>query len=749
MSKHSYVNRHRNIKSSENSNFKSGRKVLRSINRKSKHAFQTPSETPATTLDDTSRNQPSDTNALSDPPDSETALNEDKAYNALLTLLKGDERSIKKRKVKPSKMNEDVYNTSLGTNEEMDTQEEFLISTDGGQTDTKSGDAVSSSNEEEDDEIAGVNLSEDGDHISDNEDIGVHYDLSSDGEDETGFEDPFEFHFNDVDEAYLNEMQKELEKEIKWETEKIEFSSSLGYLATRSYLPNSRSHTSLQDPFSHLKSKVKSTYIDNFGTQLTRQDKAIFQHMLRYEDVLFPYKDYNNDSYRKLYITHALNHVYKTRDRILKNNNKLHNYHTALNEGKTDLKEPEFKDQGFTRPKVLILLPSRNSCYEVVNLLIKLSGTDQQENKRKFNDQFYSSVEPPDTKPDDFKKLFKGNNNDFFCIGLKMTRKSLKLYSSFYSSDIIIASPIGLSLILESPDKRKRQYDFISSIEVLIIDQAHHTEMQNWSHVNTVLKYINKIPKDFHDADFSRIRMWSINDQAKMLRQNLVFTEYSTPTINSVIGTKSSNIEGKVRFKPNITSKTCIMNSIGLKVTQTFQRFDCANPANDPDARFKFFTNTILPGIMRTTSYEDGFLIFIPSYFDYLRVKDYMKNNSKVLFGSIDEYSTQSKLTRTRQNFASGRTKILLYTERLHHFRRFEIAGVKNVLMYGVPSNPIFYKELVRFIGVSIFKEVADLNLSFVKTLYSKWDAMSLERIVGKERASVLCNAVNSTYEFK
>ena len=38
----------------------------------------------------------------------------------------------------------------------------------------------------------------------------------------------------------------------------------------------------------------------------------------------------------------------------------------------------EIRDQGFTRPKVLILLPFRNSAMHLVEILIKLSGTDQQ-----------------------------------------------------------------------------------------------------------------------------------------------------------------------------------------------------------------------------------------------------------------------------------------------------------------------------------------------------------------------------------
>lgn len=69
--------------------------------------------------------------------------------------------------------------------------------------------------------------------------------------------------------------------------------------------------------------------------------------------------------------------------------------------------------------------------------------------------------------------------------------------------------------------------------------------------------------------------------------------------------------------------------------------------------------------------------------------------------------------------------------------------------MYGVPSNPIFYKELVRCIGKSVFKEVADIDLSFVKVMYSQWDAIALERIVGGDRAPVLCSGTNEMYEFR
>lgn len=142
-------------------------------------------------------------------------------------------------------------------------------------------------------------------------------------------------------------------------------------------------------------------------------------------------------------------------------------------------------------------------------------------------------------------------------------------------------------------------------------------------------------------------------------------------------------------------------------------------------------------------------MIYIPSYFDYLRVKDYFKTSTKFNFGAVDEYSSQSKLTRTRHEFANSKIKIMLYTERLHYFRRYEIGGVKNIIMYAPPTNPIFYKELIRFIAKSVFKDECDLNLVTVKILYSKWDATALDRIVGNERAPILCHSRNEMYEFR
>ena len=44
--------------------------------------------------------------------------------------------------------------------------------------------------------------------------------------------------------------------------------------------------------------------------------------------------------------------------------------------------------------------------------------------------------------------MFAGNIDDCFKVGVAVRGKVLRLYSDFYSSDIIIASPLGLRTVI-------------------------------------------------------------------------------------------------------------------------------------------------------------------------------------------------------------------------------------------------------------------------------------------------------------
>nr|CAG8492120.1 7513_t:CDS:2 [Entrophospora candida]CAG8499471.1 9913_t:CDS:2 [Entrophospora candida] len=233
--------------------------------------------------------------------------------------------------------------------------------------------------------------------------------------------------------------------------------------------------------------------------------------MNNYNDILYTNRMVKNSrEIKEIYVLHAINHILKTRKHVLKNNSKI-----TKAQASNKFIEKELRDQGFTRPKVLIILPFRNSALEVVDIMIKLSGTDQQENRKRFYDSYGLTPDQEkinENKPDDFLATFRGNIDDLFRIGIKFTRKSMKLYSKFYSSDIIVASPLGLRMIIgEENDDKKRDFDFLSSIELIIFDQCESFLMQNWDHVEGIFKHLNLIPTSAHDCDFSRVKNWYLD----------------------------------------------------------------------------------------------------------------------------------------------------------------------------------------------------------------------------------------------
>ncbi|GAV56032.1 hypothetical protein ZYGR_0AZ02040 [Zygosaccharomyces rouxii] len=560
--------------------------------------------------------------------------------------------------------------------------------------------------------------------------------------------DPFESHFNMQSEPIdvLDEAWKQ--RKIVQKSGKIRVDDDECLIYTKPLtgrdqeleLPSHKESLSLY-PLKR-KLKIQNNLLESQGDGLTDLQKKIVDPIFQYKDLLYEYGDYeqDEDQYRDLYALHVLNHIYKTRDRILKDNQKI-----ASNP------DGEFLDQGFTRPKVLIVAPTRDTAYRIVGKIIEKSGLDQVDKKGKLKDQFFEDVLPPSSKPKSFRHIFKGNTNDFFVLGVKFTRKAIRLYSNFYQSDLIVCSPLGLQLILENTDRKKRQDDFLSSIELMVIDQLNSIEFQNISHLFTIFDHMNKIPKEQHDTDFGRVRMWYINDQAKLLRQTLIFTRYVTPTANFLLNGKCRNIAGRWKNHHEITGEQSSVSKLGFRVRQIFQRVDLggASVVDEPDYRFRFFTSVIVPGITKSTGYEDGILLYIPDYADFIRVRNYLKEKTTILFGDINEYSDVRQLTSTRSLFQQGRIKVLLYTERLHHFRRYEIKGVKSVIFYQPPSNPEFYNEVVRYIGKSAFLGDTDLNISTVRCVYSKLDGLALERIVSSKRAAVLTHGQNEIYEFK
>jgi U3 small nucleolar RNA-associated protein 25 len=451
-----------------------------------------------------------------------------------------------------------------------------------------------------------------------------------------------------------------------------------------------------------------------------------------FSDVLFTGQTWENlTQLSSLISIYSLNRVLNARNRIVKNN-------AAADEGR------ECRDQGFTRPRVLILLPFKNSVQRYVNNLINLfESTDGQvENKSRFQeeygldeDELEEQRESFARKPEDFKNLFEGNTDDCFRLGIKITRKSLKLFSEFYQSDIIISSPLGLKLSIEGeiPEKKGKKmpkktedWDFLSSIEVLVIDQANIILMQNWDHLNFIYDLLNQIPKDPSKTDFSRVKSAYLEGQAGHLRQNILLSGFQFAELGNLSG-KSKNIMGKV--EKHLEYKSCVKEFETRGVKLLLHPVDCAGDASqEPELRLKYFEQNIFPKLQK----YHHVAIFVSSYFDFLKLCKYLKGQEESAgYCSISEYSSPKETTKARAQFFNGNVKFLVTTERFHFYKRLKFRGIKKLFFYSLPECPEYFKELVDMLLSSDSKPGRRFELPILVT---PLDYFKLERLVGSKK---------------
>ncbi|RKF64883.1 U3 small nucleolar RNA-associated protein 25 [Erysiphe neolycopersici] len=554
--------------------------------------------------------------------------------------------------------------------------------------------------------------------------------------------DPFSYHFEDIS-AEDEKKKSKFVIDPQWYTQNL----NIPMLGRAKVTVSKKSDEFQYHPIADVKELVlKKKLAITFSGQRSKLDvveKSLAPFLFNYQDILFCSRTpTNSEILRRLVCLHFLNHILKTRDKVIKNNAKI-----ARDVASIDL---DFRDQGFTRPKVLLILPTRESCVRFVKMIISLYEPEQQENRKRFDDMYVRKFEDKfENKADDFRELFEGNNDDMFRLGLKFTRKTVKYFSQFYNSDIILASPLGLLVALKGKDGKKGDHDFLSSIEIVVVEQADALLMQNWEHMEYIFDHMNLQPKETHGCDFSRVRNWYLDNKAIYFRQTIALSAFNTPDINSLLFNKSKNWAGRIKITATYPG---VIQGLSLKIKQTFSRLEVTSFTTDPDVRFTYFTTVVIPALTRNIEQFKGTLIFIPSYLDFVRVRNYfsMSEATKNLsFGSISEYSSVEDVARSRSYMFSGRQSVLLYTERAHHFRRYRIRGIRKVVMYGLPDNPAFYREIIEgFLGRSIQEGNLVSEESHVRVIYSKWDALKLERIVGTTRAANMIKEKGNTFEF-
>jgi U3 small nucleolar RNA-associated protein 25 len=424
-----------------------------------------------------------------------------------------------------------------------------------------------------------------------------------------------------------------------------------------------------------------------------------------------------------------------------------------------------YQDSGYTRPRVLVLTPFRSSAMSIINGMVELldggsggtvvTGSDKLAVEYGMTEQEEDDVRAENrNKPEDWLDKFRGNVDDDFKMGIQINPgqgKStgtdagkaplVRLYSDFLVSDVIVASPLGLRLALEKGDggEDKAAADFLSSIEIVLISQADVMLMQNWDHMEFVLRMCNRLPRADHDTDFSRIRPYFLDGRAAEHRQMIMLSPFQDPSLQAVMRECAKSRAGSVRARRD-RAEGCL-SSVVSRVKQIFSVVPVTSLASEDDDRFQYFCDSVLTKLLRLK--QSHTLIVTPSYLSYVRVRnELIKRDANAAF--VCEYSRESEISRGRSQFFHGIRDIMLYSGRAHFFRRFRMRGALHLIFYSLPEYAQFYPEIVNNLG----EGGAHGTVTSCLVLCTKYEKLALERIVGAKRCAHMLTSGKTTFMF-
>ena len=439
------------------------------------------------------------------------------------------------------------------------------------------------------------------------------------------------------------------------------------------------------------------------------------------------------------------------------NNKEFITYHKEIKNSYENLENKDdinIKDQGFTSPKVLILVPYKKHAKIIMEQLVKLFSNENWKgitNKKKFMDE-YSEFDSMD---------------DCFRLGINVSffENKMKLYTPFDESDIIIASPLGLKLAKPSDNdksfKNSKVYDFLSSIEIFLMDFSEVFIYQNLEHLNEILSFLNKPPKNNQNiVDINRIKENYANNFGEYLRQNIIISQFKCIDIDVAINDICKNINGKILLngpyenqitllKNEFEEKYRMLNSDNYEIRYEFKILrDLKKNEEDFEEKFNYFTKNIWQNLYE--SFEKHTIIFVSSTFDYMILKSFFKKKSKsVCF--ISEDTDKRDWQRNRLFFEQGKYKFLLYDERAHVYKKINLKFAKNIFFYSLPEDPMIFNEMIHLIDpVNYNQNLEKYNYESKQNEIQKYGSVialvtpvekyNLEKILGDDSKKIIKN---------
>ncbi len=498
---------------------------------------------------------------------------------------------------------------------------------------------------------------------------------------------------------------------------------------------------SLDDPPKCSPPAVHKTLISHYNNSSTRS------LIDSYRDVIVTtgedaYQSTMTDMRRSVAL-HAANHVLRCKSLVARHNKAL----------KDDPDAIPGRDQGFTKGRVLLALPTCGVARAMLDNIIAVLGGKLSEDLD-LDDVFGPAPDTEDPEPADRHTFdMRGDTSDQFLFGisiftrggnhsvdLKMPTEargvgSDEFVASLKTADIIIASSLQLKILAETG--RSGHTDCLSSIEILYLDAAHYHYHQNWDNVKAAIGAVNQMAAKTEGVDFDRLRpvyslfMPTADDDdepepvgAGVVRQTIVTSLARFPELNAFTK-KLTNHAGVIKYAG--VDKVAPLEGVVVKTTHNFHRIPTESRLTQFDDKIAYLKSKILP-VIRQGSPKT--LIVCSTYFDYVRVESLLKEElSKAQWVKISEYTNDKKRRARKQAFNSGDGMVMLYSERSHFFRRVSFRGADLLVFFSPPMTSSIYRDLVNN------NSKPKPRNATVMTLWTDYDTLGLSGVVGRERA--------------
>ena len=263
--------------------------------------------------------------------------------------------------------------------------------------------------------------------------------------------------------------------------------------------------------------------------------------------------------------------------------------------------------------------------------------------------------------------------------------------------------------------------------------------------LHTVTSQLHRQPKDSHGVDFGRVRLWCLDGHSKHYRQTVLLSGLPAPELNTVWNSHCVNYRGKVRVS-NPVAGVGAMARVLSDTPVVWHRIEATSVSASLEARFKYLTEKIMPQFSRDSM--DHTLVFIPSYFDFVKVRNWFKF-SDLDFSEISEYSKDKKVAKARDEFYHNEKHFLLYTERAHYYRRFRVKGIRHLIFLQPPAQPGTLAELCSLQQAAFQngRGGSSTNMSCT-VLYTKYDTVRLGLCVGSSTAGTMLGAESAVHRW-